>query len=880
MSKNTLKAAALIIPVSIGKKDGWLSSAVLALGLCFLCQYAVPESNTASSGLLDLEEVIVTATTRPKQKINSTNAITTYNEEKLERLAPSSLGELVRGIPGFHAEDTAGETGNNIAPRGFPLTTQTEFTALQRDGLTVFYNQDILFTQSDRFTRLSSFINNIEAVRGGASSVFIGSAPAGYLNLISREGGPTTQGDMSLEFNNHNRFGLEAWVSGTLSDQTTYAIGGWYREDDSPRDSGFIANQGGELNANLKHKFKNSKGFTKFEYNTQDDKTIFFVPHPLTGSTKNAKTIAGGPSIRDGTNGHSGSARLLKLANTPSGTINIDVADGSHTDATYIGNITEYRLDNDWILKNHVRHTQLKAPFNGIINVGNAESLSQKAQTIFYANNVILNSAADLNGNPLYQIRDAGTGFILADQSNVSSFNVNGMGISAGVWQRNFDADNFQNDLQLSRTIDKVFNGSLHTTFALFFSHIEGDLSDFRINTLQSVESLPQRLDIVFVDSSGSEVAKGTYRGIQTGAHGFANISYSERTLAPYLDLEYLTGNLTLNLGLRWERLKAEGEAENSTDVTIASFAPDADALNGAIELPFGNSTFRNFDLNYNEIAWTLASNYQVTDNLAFFGRYTEGFRMPDVDKYMNITAMATNEEIVAFNRSTRPETEPTSTVMAEAGVKYLADRYAGFVTLYFASADDLFFNVPTVVGGQVVQRQAFRNTETYGMEAELSAQIIAGWHLGLSYTYQKPEFVDTPIAQAIVNGQVVNTDINGNLPVRVPETFGQFTTSYIFENLGLASASVNLSYNFSGKRYADDANTAELPAYGVLNIGASIETEQGFYIRTEVKNINNSEGLTEGDPRAGETVAGQTPTFNARIVLPRTVTLQIGTRF
>ena len=67
---------------------------------------------------------------------------------------------------------------------------------------------------------------------------------------------------------------------------------------------------------------------------------------------------------------------------------------------------------------------------------------------------------------------------------------------------------------------------------------------------------------------------------------------------------------------------------------------------------------------------------------------------------------------------------------------------------------------------------------------------------------------------------------------------------------------------------------------YGMLNIGLSLENEEGYYLRADVKNLNNSEGLSEGDPRAGETVAGQTTTFNARVVLPRTFSISIGKRF
>ena len=119
----------------------------VAVGLSISPSVMSQEQQEAKSDL-GFERIIVTGTSRPKEKIESTNAITTFNEAKLEQLAPHSVAELVRSIPGFHAEDTGGETGNNVAPRGFPLSTQTEFTALLRDGMTVFYNQDILFTQN------------------------------------------------------------------------------------------------------------------------------------------------------------------------------------------------------------------------------------------------------------------------------------------------------------------------------------------------------------------------------------------------------------------------------------------------------------------------------------------------------------------------------------------------------------------------------------------------------------------------------------------------------------------------------------------------------------------------------------------------------------
>lgn len=214
---------------------------------------------------------------------------------------------------------------------------------------------------------------------------------------------------------------------------------------------------------------------------------------------------------------------------------------------------------------------------------------------------------------------------------------------------------------------------------------------------------------------------------------------------------------------------------------------------------------------------------------------------------------------------------------MAERGLNGLW----AIATTYFDSVDDLSVNVHTVVDGEIVQRQAFRNTETIGLEAEVAWNIMGGWHAGISATLQDPEFVDTPAAEFIdEGGNVGSVEINGKIPVRVPENFGQITTRYDFENFSWGFASVNATYSWSGRRYADDANTSPLPQYWMLNLGASVETSDGFYVRADVKNINNSEGLSEGDPRAGETVAGQTPTFNARVVLPQTWTLIVGKRF
>jgi outer membrane receptor for ferrienterochelin and colicin len=199
----------------------------------------------------------------------------------------------------------------------------------------------------------------------------------------------------------------------------------------------------------------------------------------------------------------------------------------------------------------------------------------------------------------------------------------------------------------------------------------------------------------------------------------------------------------------------------------------------------------------------------------------------------------------------------------------------------FFAQARDLFFNVPTVVNGEIVQRQAFRNTRTNGIEADITLKPTTAWRIAFSGTYQLPKFYDTPVAEAIdASGKTVFLDINGNIPVRTPKVFYQALTSYELPANPLGNVSLNASWSVSGLRYADDANTAKLPAFGLLNLGFGVQRTSGLYVLGEVRNVLDSQGLTEGDPRAGETLFNVGSTFNARVVDPRIYTLRVGYRF
>jgi hypothetical protein len=90
---------------------------------------------------------------------------------------------------------------------------------------------------------------------------------------------------------------------------------------------------------------------------------------------------------------------------------------------------------------------------------------------------------------------------------------------------------------------------------------------------------------------------------------------------------------------------------------------------------------------------------------------------------------------------------------------------------------------------------------------------------------------------------------------------------------------------NYEGKRFADDQNVVELPAYSIVSFRAGksfkLGAKQAIKIGLNVYNALNNRGLTEGDPRVADTAVVTTdPFYNARPILPRRLTVSVLFKF
>ncbi len=129
------------------------------------------------------------------------------------------------------------------------------------------------------------------------------------------------------------------------------------------------------------------------------------------------------------------------------------------------------------------------------------------------------------------------------------------------------------------------------------------------------------------------------------------------------------------------------------------------------------------------------------------------------------------------------------------------------------------------------------------------------------------------------MSGAPVNRDYSGNQLLRVPQLALRATPAVTLLGDRLRA---QMDVEHYSKRYADAANTSKLPAYTVLNASVRFNLTKQITLWAYGDNLNNSLGLTEGNPRAGELTSGQAndQLFIGRPILGRNVRFAVDFAF
>lgn len=771
--------------------------------------------------LLALEEIVVTGTTTPERKIESSNSISTLDTQEIENAAPRSTTEYLRRVPGFtRVESSGGEVNQNISVRGF---LGVETVNLQEDGMPVYPTMHVFFMNADNLVRPDENISEIEIVRGSDSPIFGSSASAAIVNFINKTGGDELHGTVKGIGGQSGLGRFDFNMNGPLSDEWRFNIGGFYRYDHGSRDPGYPGTRGGQIKANVTRLLDN--GFFRVSGKFIDDKNQFILPLPFQNPAD--------PDFVPGFS-HTGSyttpeAVDIRAPLVRGGDLVHPLDDGINTTGGWITGHASFNFGDNWTFEDIAQGMSVDHQWNAIAP-GNPALATEYAQGV-------------LNGLIAQGIVPSGSTYQLLFTNNPDTnghkvpFNTpNGLVAPSSIFHVEKPISSFSNMINL-----RAQAGDHKLAFGNYFAYYTQDNSWMFSDILMDIRDNPRLLDMVVTTPTGENV-NVTLNGFRRFLSTYVNAHGNNTLVALYGNDDWaITDRFRLDMGLRYEHQNYFQVAENSSNVDL-----DGNPKTIYDIETFGNQTFRQFNFDIDDVAYSFGANYQITpDHLAVYGSFTHGFWMPALDEFM----FEQRQELVDLF-------EPRKTNMVEGGVKY-SGRQIGFTATAFYGK---LFNVTSrgvefdpVTGSPVFVTRTSPDTNGWGMEFEVLTRPVKDFEVRSAMT-----FIDTKAPA----GAQAQTRTNGLTPAVLDFEFA-YT---VYE-----AARLSLDWHYVGNRFTNDQRTVQLDAYSYVNLGASYEfREEGITIGAQVLNLNDSQGFEEGDPRNDPNRGGAANLFNARPILPR----------
>ena len=381
-----------------------------------------------------------------------------------------------------------------------------------------------------------------------------------------------------------------------------------------------------------------------------------------------------------------------------------------------------------------------------------------------------------------------------------------------GFWAVFNDLHHFSNDLSLN------WNNGTHNLTAGYYVSTFGNDAQWSIGNPAVLENTAGGGVVSALDATGGSLGELD----PTLVNGGFNFNVNQ-TGDTNVNAFYLANEFTFNDALTFD---AAGRLEFFDTVYQGDFGGILDGVNDV-----------EADINDNVFSYTVGANYAFNENIGTFARWSDGHRLPGFD---NIREGNLNVFDVK---------------QAEIGLKYSSDWLDLYGTGFWARSDQ-FSNV---VGG--ANNTGAFETRTLGLEIEGDVRLGDIFSTAIIATIQDAEITEADAA-----------DQEGNRILRQPN-FQLLIRPTLSQSFGDFDASLFGSLQFVGNRFGDNANIQPLDSYTEIGLGAKIGHRSGFYAQLNIDNLNDSEGFTEGDPRADGA-------FNARPIFGRSVKLSVGYDF
>ncbi|MEM9920707.1 MAG: TonB-dependent receptor [Bacteroidota bacterium] len=780
-----------------------------------------------------LDEVVVTASSTFRSQKQAPLSISSLKMKAITKLNANSQADILRSIPGITAEGGGGETATNLFVRGLPSGGQFTFNPLQYDGLPLMTTFGLNSSAHDVYARPDIGFKGVEFVRGGASILYGAGSAAGIINYVSKTGETNPGNIVNLEWATEGRLKADFYSGGTLGGEnsnTFYAITGFMRYDEGPYNTG-IPSRGGQLRGNIKKVF--DKGSFTIHGQYINDRAQFLMPLPLEGGSRERLDGNDGDPVTQLMTGELSNTSFL----TAGGVYESPIEDGVFTKGGYVLGEFEYNLSQDLKFKAKTRLANYKHSFalyvggNGA-NGGNPITLNRYMDVVAPDNQGF---SANYNG--------------LTNPINGSDLVVDNLHVD-----RIRPMTDFSGEASITKNIS-TDNGSHNITVGTFIGRSEADDLNFQYRVVSEWNNDPKLVNITYTDSSGQEVIY-SQGGIYNRIGQTTNRYLRQNRAAFYITDEIIADRWRFDIGFRYETTSGEFSNGNIVESTIY----DTPGLTPELaNVRYADGSFVRADVDASGWAVSLAALYELNSSANLYANFSRGYFFPQLRGFAPIATGITGSEY-----------DDETIIQGEAGLKFGNERLSGSIAAYYVALQDRISIVNSFVNGQLEQvRRNEQNTATFGLEATWDYKLINNLNLRGSFTLQSHEITKN-VQEDLINGTTVNTN-EGNELARQPNLLG-FLGLYYDNNQFDAFATVN----YTGSKFTSDDNTIELDPISIMRIGAgysfnlSDEGNESFRIGFSVFNLLDSQGVTEGNPRA--LVEGEGEFFFGRPILPRRI--------
>ena len=675
------------------------SSVALATAIATLL--SLPATNAIAQEEV-IEEVIVTGVPRGgATKLEASVSVSSLPAEEMANFAPRSTAEIFRSLPGIRAESSGGGGNANLTIRGIPLATGgSKYMQIHEDGLPVTEYGDINFGNTDNWLRTDWTIDRIESIRGGSASTFASNSPGGIINMISKTGGDDA-GSIGVSFGvDYEEFRTDFEYGGSIDNTISFHIGGFYRDGEGVRETGFNGDSGGQIKANITKDFDD--GFLRFYVKNLDDKVTTYLPSAvLVESSDSFGALPGFDASSQTT--HSQQTNNITTFDQFGNPVTRAVSDGIESKVSAVGFEFEKDLTDRLTVNNKFRNSDVSGGFISPFTdgfAGGTDTVANKGAALCADASVggvsidcsggvtalIDGQAADPNQlaytNLLFDTRIHDLGLVANDLELIWEGD-NGLNISGGVY--------------FSKQAIKTSWNSWHT----------------RMQTLDGANSrnITYIANGAGIDENGAAVdVLLADNGALTQSFLAWNWDLDYRTIAPYLNVGFDLGDrATMDVSIRHDDVQARGQRldgccggntpyDLNGNGSVGQFEVqggvitrlDSDALlenpgatsagfiaGGVRALNENNAAVTNVNYDANNTAYSIGGTFLITDDSSVFARYSDGGR-------------AVADRLTQVGGSLNPDGGLTSTTdgfdnvqQIEVGYKHSAGNWTFFATLF-----------------------------------------------------------------------------------------------------------------------------------------------------------------------------------------------------